>query len=172
LRAHADEARAAHQREHELQHDAETNQIMGHWTLDDERWRAHEQAHALAQSAHSREHHLVDEALSKAEHATDKRFESVNQFREQLRDQARQLASQEAVDVMRGEIDRRFSEQSRYITEKYEDNRKRIEAIEKGDVKQEGKGLGQAGLIAAIVTAIVVAGLIIGIIGNLERLTP
>jgi hypothetical protein len=67
---------------------------------------------------------------------------------------------------------RRFSEQTRYITEKYEDNRKRIEAIEKGDVKAEGRGLGQAGLIAAIVTAIIVAGVIIGIISNLERLSP
>lgn len=134
------------------------------------RWRAHEDIHVAAHEAHAqlhealakghaREHGLNDLAVSKSEVAYDKRFEAVNEFRDQLRDQAGTFASTERVETMQRDMDRRFEEHRLSITN-----------LEKGDVKQEGRGIGQGAVIAAIVTVITVVGGLLGIVIVLSNL--
>jgi hypothetical protein len=62
--------------------------------LDD---RAREQKHAIELALAG-----LDRAVSKAEVAVDKRFDSVNEFRQTLSDQARDFASNQAVDIRFG----------------------------------------------------------------------
>lgn len=149
--------------------------------LEDERWvnertalaaalADHQREHIVHEQSHGREHQLAEQASAKAELSLDKRLHAVNEFREQLREQATHLATQEAFDAYRGETDRRFNEATARTDERFESNRKRIEAIEKGDVKAEGRGLGQSATIAAIVLGLTVAGVIVGLILNASRL--
>jgi hypothetical protein len=128
---------------------------------------AHQREHTAHADAHAREHALNEIALGKASMANDARFHDLNEFRETLRDQADKLASQESMDAMRVEIDRRFAEATKRTDERFESNRQRIEVLEKGDVKAEGKGLGQSATVAWIVTGLTVLSVVIGIILSL-----
>jgi hypothetical protein len=128
---------------------------------------SHQREHSAHAEAHAREHSLNEIALGKASVANDARFHDLNEFRETLRDQADKLASQESMDAMRVEIDRRFAEATKRTDERFESNRQRIEVLEKGDVKAEGKGLGQSATVAWIVTGLTVLSVVIGIILSL-----
>jgi hypothetical protein len=116
---------------------------------------AHTREHALDEKgatqineAHGREHALEADALDKAAAAVDKRLEGMNDVRSQLHDQAATFARVEVVQALTD----------------------RIIAIEKLDIKSEGKGLGQGAVVAYIVTAVSVAGAILGIIVVLSNL--
>lgn len=124
----------------------------------------HHREHTVHEVAHSREHAGTEQALAKAEVATEKRFESVNEFREQLRTQAATLASRDSVEAIVKEMDRRFNETARFNSDRWEAQGRAITAIEKGDVKQEGRGIGQVAVIAAIVTSVGLVGGLLGII--------
>lgn len=141
----------------------------------------HAAAHEKEHHAHLREHELNTLAITKAEKASDDRFHAVNEFRSQLSDVIGTLASKEAVealakdnerrwDEIRKDLDRRFADASKQTQERYEANRASIIAIEKGDVKQEGKGLGQTWVFAGIVTVISVVGAVLGIVVVLANL--
>lgn len=124
----------------------------------------HAAAHEREHIAHSREHVLNDQSVATAAHSVDKRLESMNEVRQQLRDQTAAFASAERVEQFIKDTDRRFTEASKHTDDKYENNRLRIETLEKGDVKQAGKQMGQGAVVAIIVTAITVVGTILGII--------
>jgi hypothetical protein len=109
---------------------------------------SHHREHVTHEASHAREHSLVSEALTKAESSMDKRLEA---------------------------IDKRLEERDKAWALRFEDSLRAITNIEKGDVKQEGKQLGQGAVVAIIVGAISVVGAILGIlvvIANFATGTP
>lgn len=60
----------------------------------------------------------AEKAVAKAETAADKRFESVNEFREQLADQADTFASKNDMDVRMKAITDKLEYEARYLNEK------------------------------------------------------
>lgn len=124
----------------------------------------HSEAHKREHLAHEQRHDDQTEAVTKAEISVDKRLEAMNQIREQLREQAAAFAPAESLALLQRELDRRFADTTKHTDERYEENRRRIEAIEKGDVKQEGKSLGQGATVAIIVGAVSLVGTVLGIV--------
>jgi len=132
----------------------------------EERWRGHTRqheneatqvalqlaaAHALYEhhsKAHDREHAAAQLAIDKADLGVSRRFD----------------AALGLLETTRGDIDRRFSEVTKQGELHYEENRRRIEALEKGDVKEEGKGAGQAAVWAVIIASIGAIGGILSVL--------
>lgn len=142
---------------------------------------AHNKLHDVHEAAHEREHQATEqafakaetassEAIGKAETATDKRFSSVNEFREQLRDQAGRLATKDTVETLNKEMDRRFEDASKEYLRRFSDLQAAIVLIEKADVKGEGKQIGRNTMVAVIVTAITIVGTILGIVITIANL--
>ncbi len=150
--------------------------------------QAAERAHA---AAHQREHGMTETALSKAENAATLRFEAVNAFREQLREQATHFATNERLDaLLQGsfgrtdglskEMDRRADEVAKRDAIRAEEYAKReaivlalITDLQKQNIGVEGRTAGTAAtravIVAAIglvVTAISGIGLVIGILAK------
>ena len=75
---------------------------------------------------------MTAEALDKAVESMDRRLEGMNEFRASLRDQASTFVRLDTFDALRD----------------------RVIAIEKLDIKGEGKSLGQGAVIAAIIAAV------------------
>lgn len=102
----------------------------------------HIDAHVADHISHEREHKLTQDALEKALKANDTRLEGMNQFRQQLQEERSRFVSRDLFDALTN----------------------RIIAIEKLDIKSEGKALGQGAVIAAIVGSVSAAGAIISLI--------
>lgn len=68
--------------------------------LLDERKDAQQQAIAAALAS-------VKEAIQKAENATERRFDSVNEFRQTLTDQATHFATRDQVETLKEDLNRR-----------------------------------------------------------------
>ncbi len=124
----------------------------------------HAKAHEKEHDGHQREHGLNNLAIDKAESANDKRFSSTNAYREQLNEMIRQLAPKEALDVFVKDVDRRFEESRKDRERRHEELRHAISALERTDVKAEGKGIGQGAVVAYIVTAIGLVGSVLAIV--------
>ena len=105
-------------------------------------WDAHRELHASHEKAHDTEHAMTEQALDKAVNSMDRRLEGMNEFRSTLRDQATTFVRSDTYQAL---LDR-------------------VIAIEKSDVKGEGKQIGQAAAIGAIIAAISVAATIVGLI--------
>ena len=161
-----EERNVAHAKEHEAEEEAINKALVE----VDKLAVLHATAHAREHLAHEQRHEDARVAVSKADTALDKRLESLNGVYGQMREAQKTYASTERFDALAVEVDRRFADTTKHIDERAESNRARIEALEKGDVRSEGKGLGQTAVLGAIVTAIVIAGIIIGIVVNLGRL--
>jgi hypothetical protein len=68
-------------------------------------WRSyHDREHALHVTAHDREHVLAEEAIDKAEAILERRLESMNEFREQLKDQASSFVTRESAETQHKSI--------------------------------------------------------------------
>jgi hypothetical protein len=106
------------------------------------RWTAHIRAHEAALEAHRKEHALEATARDKAEAAIDRRLEGMNEVRSQLKEQAATFARIEVVQQLTD----------------------RVIAIEKLDIKGEGRSLGQGAVIATIVAAVGFAATLLGLI--------
>lgn len=120
-----------------------------HVTAHDAAHAAHNREHSLdekastiALAAHAKEHSLEKDARDKAEHAIDTRLQTMNEFRAQLKDQASTFARADTVAALTD----------------------RIIAIEKLDIKGEGKAIGQGTVIAVIIGAVTFIGTILGIL--------
>lgn len=128
----------------------------------------HADAHYREHLNHEQRHADQQVAVSKAEAAVDKRLETMNGYAGQMREQSRTFATADRVDTLQSALDRRFVDTTKHTDDRYEENRRRIEALEKGDVsvssKAEGRSLGQGAVLGIIVTAIGVAGTLISII--------
>ena len=106
------------------------------------RWAAHGDLHGAHERAHDREHAMTAEALDKAVQSMDRRLEGMNEFRASLKDQAGTFVR---MDTYQALLDR-------------------VIAIEKSDVKGEGKALGQAATVGAIIAAIGVAATVVSLV--------
>lgn len=95
----------------------------------------------------------ADKAVMKSETATEKRFEGVNEFREQLRDQAATLASRREVES--GEA---------ALNAQIEVLRGRLTEITRRMDMKEGQSKGVSSSLAAIVTAIGATATLVGLI--------
>lgn len=186
---------AAHEQAHERAHDADREVARLRETSAAQAFEAHEQAHfaneeavktALASvdrladthaTAHEREHTAHEqrhedqaEAIRRGEVALDKRLAALNGVYDQMREQARSFASAEVVATMQAQIDRRFEESRRERDLANETLRARVEAIEKKDVKGEGRAAGMGTFAAIIVAAITLVGSVLGILIVLSNL--
>lgn len=96
-------------------------------------------AHTLA---HHNEHTFVNTALEKAEIAVDKRFATVNEFRQTLTDQATTFARAETVEAKLTSLQQRMEAFSAANQERIERNNKnlgdRIDSLEKQAVQWQG----------------------------------
>lgn len=142
---------------HQATHDLLIETGRREW---EQRWEAHDREHASMREAlktaidavdkertmlalaHAKEHELEAEARDKAEIAVDHRLEGMNEVRGQLREQASTFARVESVASLTD----------------------RIIAIEKLDIKGEGRALGQGAVVAIIVGAVSFVGAILGIV--------
>jgi biopolymer transport protein ExbB/TolQ len=123
-------------------------------------WSAiHRHEHDAFEDAHTDLHRVEEKHRDEARDAMNERLKGMNEIRAQLNTQAatfQTLAAAGSEDkALHGRID---------------EMRERIVAIEKGDVKQEGRGLGQSATVAIIVGAIGLVGTILGIIVVLANL--
>lgn len=75
----------------------------------------HASAHDREHQAHEREHVLSETALVKSDLQLDKRLDSVNGYREQLRDQAGTFVSKEVLDALRTDFLQRMDRNSAEI---------------------------------------------------------
>jgi len=103
---------------------------------------SHAREHGLNRDQHSKEHSLEATARDKAESAVNQRLEGMNEVRAQLKDQALTFARVEVVQALTD----------------------RVIAIEKLDIKGEGRSLGQGAVIATIVAAVGFAATLLGLI--------
>jgi Flp pilus assembly protein TadB len=113
----------------------------------------HRREHEAAERAHRELHGAEKQARDAAVASMEKRLESMNEFRDQLREQATTFQQVKTAEAAHDAIDKRLDEM-----------RERIVAIEKGDVKQEGRSLGQGAVVAIIVGAVAFVGSILGIV--------
>jgi hypothetical protein len=104
--------------------------------LMDERDRRYEERFVAMDEKTSLALAASEKAVVKAEMATEKRFDSVNEFRDTLRDQASQL-------LPRAEADSKFAA----VNEKFED-------IKKSGMAQRNWGVGTALAILALLISI------------------
>lgn len=109
---------------------------------------AHEREHFVHDEAHRREHTMTDTAISKASESMDKRLEGMNEFRSALRDQAASFVRMETYTAL---VDR-------------------VIAIEKLDIKGEGRTIGQGVVIAAIVGTVAFIATLLGIVAVIANL--
>lgn len=147
----------AHDREHQAHggtHDAENKAIETALNAVGRERIIHAEAHEREHTGHLDVHRLNNLAIDKAEASNDKRFEATNAFREQLNDLINQLASKETVAVRAKEVDRRIEEMRKDTERRYEEFRQAITALERFDVRAEGRGIGsresRAGLYALL----------------------
>ncbi len=160
-----DDAFAGHMREHAAGAEA----IKTALAAVKETSEFHSVSHAREHASHEVRHEDGRIAMAKADGAMDKRLEALNGVYGQMREQQRAFASSESVTTLTGVIDRRFEEARRDRESRHEELRVRIESIEKGDVKQEGKSLGQGALVAIIVGAVAFVGTVLSIVSALAN---
>jgi hypothetical protein len=144
-----DEHEQAHFRDHlahEKIHSSEQDSIAKALNATQVLAAAHDKAHEREHEAHTREHALDKLAIDKAERANDLRY----------------AGEAGTLEAMRKEYDRRIAEAIEAAERRYTENRLRIESLEKGDVKGEGKALGMSNVAALIVGG---AGLVATILG-------
>lgn len=86
--------------------------------------------------------HSIDEAVNKAEAALSKRLESMNEFRDSLKDQAARLATKTEVEMQITALEQR------------------LQRLEMGRANADGKATVISAIVSVVVSA--VTGLIIG----------
>jgi hypothetical protein len=141
----------AHEKIHSQENDGIAKALNSTQTLA----AAHDKAHEREHEAHTREHALDKVAIDKAERANDLRF----------------AAEGGTLDALRKEYDRRITEAIESAGTRYEENRKRIEALEKSDTKTEGRSSGLSAAWAVTLGAIGAVGGVIAIVYTVSRVT-
>ncbi len=167
LRNAHDVAHTAAHDAHGEKHEAEGLAVKTALAAVDRERKIHAEAHEREHEGHQREHMLANLAIEKAESATDKRFASTNAYREQISDMIRNLARRESLESLEKEVDRRFEEQRKDTERRHEEMRQALTTLEKTDVKAEGKGIGQAAIIAYIVAGLSVVGSLVVVVNVL-----
>lgn len=155
-----DKAHDAHEEKHKGENEAVKTALAA---LDRER-NIHANAHEREHEGHQREHGLNNLAIDKAEAATDKRFIAVNGTRTQMDDMLRTLTSQDAFNALSAEFARFREDTRKDLDRRFTEQRSLIDGVREHDIKAEGKGMGQAATIAAIIGSVTAASAILGLI--------
>ncbi len=155
-----DKAHDAHEEKHRAENVAVETALAG---VDRER-NIHAAAHQREHEGHQREHGLNNLAIDKAEAATDKRFYGVNGTRDQMAEVIRGFATRESVDALTADKTRRWEELRKELDRRFAEQQSLITGVREADIKAEGKGMGQAATIAAILGSVTAATAIIGLI--------
>jgi hypothetical protein len=108
--------------------------------------KAHMREHEQHGDFHDREHASTQKGIDKAEATLGIRLESMNAIREQLRDQQSNLMTREVAEVQHRTIGARLDHQS-----------ERLDAMDNWRAGVEGRTLGIAAAVGAIVVGINVA---------------
>jgi flagellar motor component MotA len=162
-------------KQHEEKHEDEKDRVdawrVGHRDKHDAEQEAlaaalaaHKELHEAHSTAHSDRHIAEQQAVRAATTAMDRRLDEMNNFREQLRDQASTFARKEMVDSVETQASRQYEELRALIQTEREERR-----------ATEGVKRGMSSTTAIIVTAIGVVGTVLGIIivgANLITGTP
>lgn len=147
-KAITDQQWQAHQAAHEAADEAWNRAVRLRWTGHLREHVLQEEADHIHHQAHAKEHELEAEAAAKAADALAVRIHDLNDSRGQLRDQAATFARADALQVLTD----------------------RVIAIEKLDIKGEGRQLGQGATVALIVSSVGFVATILGIIVVLSNL--
>lgn len=105
--------------------------------------KAHTREHETHGLSHDREHLYTQKAIEKAETALSIRLEGMNAIREQLRDQASSFVTREVAEVQHSAIATRLDHL-----------RNRLDAMDTWRSGVEGRTLGIAAAVGAIVVGI------------------
>ena len=153
-------AHDAHSEKHESDKEAletalasEQRRLAAHREAHDAAHAAHEALHDNANITHKDQHVAEYRAVEAAQASMDKRLDTMNEFRDQLRDQAATFVRREALEVLDSYIDRRYEELRSLIGSEREERR-----------ANEGNRQGVSGSLGWIIAALGAAATIISIV--------
>ena len=144
---------AGHLEKHEMEQkavdialEAAQERLQGHRTAHSDAHTAHEKIHDVAAAAHREQHLQERRAIDVAVAAMDKRLDSMNQFRDQLREQAGDFVNKDVFEARFREIEKEIA------TER--------------TARREAEGVkrGMSQTTAFIVGAITLVGIVLGIL--------
>lgn len=125
-----DAAHTAHSEMHDMEGtalnaalEAEQRRLQVHNTAHDHAHNAHEQLHRSAYDAHVAQHGAEDRAVDLAQKAMDKRLDGMNEFRDQLRDQASTFVRRDQLDSFIAQYERAHAEVVSLIATEREERR-------------------------------------------------
>lgn len=126
----------------------------------------HAAAHEREHVAHQHEHVLTEDALKKAATHIDQRLAAMNEFREQLRDQAATFVRRELMDAefkaLAARLETAITGVEQLVSQRAQSNADRITVLEQNQAQAAGRDKG-IGTSWAVVLAVV--GLVGGLIG-------
>jgi biopolymer transport protein ExbB/TolQ len=120
--------------------------------------------HPNAVETHKDQHAAENRAVTAATVAMDKRLDQMNEFREQLRDQATSFVRRETLDAFIVERRHALEALGNEIDKRYEELRNLIATEREERRANEGVRRGMNATTAIIVTAIGVMGTVLGIV--------
>ena len=157
---HHEQAREAHvglhvsdRRAVETALEAEQRRLEEHRTAHAAAHEAHSALHDSSNAAHVDQHRAEQRAIEAATTAMDKRLDAMNEFRDQLRDQAASFVRRDQLESLDASVDRRYEELRSLIATEREERR-----------SNEGARRGINQSTAFIVGAIGLTGTIVGIL--------
>lgn len=132
---------------------AEERRLHDHATSHAQAHDAHERIHKISDDSHREQHGAEQRAVEAAVKAMDRRLDSMNEFRDQLRDQAGTFIRREQLEAFITQYERAHDEVLALIATEREERR-----------ANEGVKKGMSQTTGLIVTAIGVVGTVLGII--------
>jgi hypothetical protein len=163
--------RTAHKEQHlaeaqaiSLALDGERHRLAAHREAIEKAQQVHEKLHEAHASAHEQRHEAEYKALVAATSAMDRRLDQMNEFREQLRDQAASFVRQENFDTFKDERRHALTALDASIDVRIDSLTKLIQTEREERRATEGVKRGMSATTAIIVTAISVVGVALGII--------
>lgn len=171
IKAHADQ-HAYEQRALDVAIEAEQRRLAAHREAHEAAHAAHEALHLAGQKAHDDAHNADLRAEANAIAAMDKRLESMNQFREQLREQTATFVRVDAFETFREER-RRAMESLDANFDKRIDELRALIATEREERRESvGEKKGALDHRAAIFASVGLVGTLLGILIIIMNIWP
>lgn len=121
----------------------------------DERQRAHIEEHRIHELAHDREHLTTEQAIKTATITLDKRLDGMNEFRDQLRDQAATFIRREQLEAFIDRYEKAHDEVLLQIATEREERRAN-EGAKKGINQSTAVIVGTIGVAATLLTIVII----------------
>lgn len=157
-----DAAHTAHSEMHEMEGtalnaalEAEQRRLQVHNTAHDHAHNAHEQLHKNALDTHAAQHMMEDKAVDLAQQAMDKRLDGMNEFRDQLRDQASTFVRRDQLEAFIAQYERAHTEVVMLIATEREERRAN-EGRDRGTSGTIGWIFAGLGALATILSIVIV----------------